>query len=264
MHNTLVSLILLFTILPQLTLQAHASSDYYKVTYHYNIGDVFTTNERGIWRTAKILDIDTNEQSSTIHVLLYNTTKQKPKLEEVNTLSISTYHSTIAHAKLEKKWLFIGNDTPLKAELKGYINYLKSHDFNKYAEATNQKVDDLIFRANTLYTKGYALNQAAQYQQAIEAYKQAIHIYPMYFEAIDNIGFAYMDMGDFQTAITYFDRSLAINPQGMTALYYKGMCYINLEDFARAIEVFKQGMHAFPEQKQVFEEIYIKLQKNNF
>ncbi|WP_152614573.1 tetratricopeptide repeat protein [Pseudoalteromonas luteoviolacea] len=262
MRNALVSLILLFTFLPVLTLHVQASNAYYKVTYHYNIGDVFTTKENGVWRTAKILDIDTNEQSSTIHALLYNSTKHKPKLEEVNKLSVATYHSTIAHAKLEKKWLFIGNDTPLKAELKGYIHYLKSHDFNKYAEATNQKVDDLIFRANTLYTKGYALNQAAQYKQAIEAYKQAIHIYPMYFEAIDNIGFAYMDMGDFKTAINYFDQSLVVNPQGMTALYYKGMCYINLEDYVRASEVFKQGMHAFPQQKHVFEEIYIKLQQD--
>ncbi|MDK1288160.1 tetratricopeptide repeat protein [Pseudoalteromonas umbrosa] len=262
MRNALVSFFLLFTFLPLLTEEVRASNAYYKVTYHYNIGDVFTTKENGIWRTAKILDIDTNEQSSTIHVLLYSNTKQKPTLASLDKLSILAYHSTIAHAHLEQKWLFIGNDTPLKAELKGYVNYLKHHDFNKYAEATNQKVDDLIFRANTLYTKGYALNQAAQYKQAIEAYQQAINIYPLYFEAIDNIGFAYMDMGDFQTAINYFDQSLQIHPKGITAQYYKGMCYINLEDYDSARKTFKHGIENFPEQSHVFEEIYNKLQQN--
>ncbi|MCF6441315.1 tetratricopeptide repeat protein [Pseudoalteromonas luteoviolacea] len=264
MRNALLSFFLLFTFLPLVSEEIRASNAYYKATYHYNIGDVFTINENGTWRTAKILDIDTNEQSSTIHALLYSNTKQKPTLTSLDELSILAYHSTIAHARLEQKWQFIGNDTPLKHELKGYINYLKHHDFNKYAEATNQKVDDLIFRANTLYTKGYALNQAAQYKQAIEAYKQAVNIYPLYFEAIDNIGFAYMDMGDFQTAISYFEQSLKIHPKGTTAQYYKGMCYINLEDYDSARHAFKQGMENFPQQKHVFEEIYIQLEQNSF
>ncbi|MCG7550734.1 tetratricopeptide repeat protein [Pseudoalteromonas sp. Of7M-16] len=261
MHNVLISFILLFTYLSVFTPGAHASNAYYKVTYHYKIGDVFTIKDGDLWHTAKILDIDTNAQSSTIHVLRYQPVTDKPALKQLRALPISAYHSTIAHAKLAQKWQFIGHEVPLKPELKGYISYLKHNDFNKYAEVTNQKVDDLIFRANTLYTKGYALNQAAQYKQAIEAYRQAINIYPLYFEAIDNIGFAYMDMGDFATAIDYFNQSLEIHPAGTTAQYYKGMCYINLEDYERAMATFKQGMESFPEQKQVFEEIYIKLQE---
>ncbi|KZN33998.1 hypothetical protein N480_22675 [Pseudoalteromonas luteoviolacea S2607] len=260
MRYIITTFCLLFSAFNASALESHESSAYYTKKQNVNIGDVYTFQEHGSWQTLKVLDTHSDEvNSTTVHVLIYRPRAEKPTLKSLRTMSIMTYHAPLSHELFTSDWLYIGNSTPLSTELKPYINYLKHNNFKKYAAATGQKVDDLIFRANTQYTKGYALSQAAQYEQAIEAYTQAIKIFPLYYEAIDNIGFAYMDMGEFEKAIEYFDRSLSVYPQGVTALYYKGMSYINLEDINNAIETFKLGIETFPKQRQAFEEMYHSL-----
>ncbi|KZN55047.1 hypothetical protein N474_16380 [Pseudoalteromonas luteoviolacea CPMOR-2] len=262
MRFLLITFFLLFSVLTVTTFKTQASAAYSPQVQRLHIGDIFSFQDGEAWQTIKILDIQTEAQTqTTVHVLIYQLSESKPTLHALRTQPILTYHTPVSQTLFSSKWFYIGNTTPQKSELKSYIKYLKNNDFKKYAEVTNQKVDDLIFRANTLYTKGYALSQAAQYQQAIAAYEQAISVFPLYYEAIDKIGFAYMDMGEFEKAIKYFDRSLEVYPKGTTALYYKGMSYINLEDLENALATFKQGMEKFPEQKETFEEMYQSLSK---
>ncbi|MBQ4813316.1 hypothetical protein A7985_12580 [Pseudoalteromonas luteoviolacea] len=260
MRYTITTLCLLFSTYNVAALEPQITTGYHAKKHSINIGDIFSFQENGAWQALKVLDTHTDEyNSTTVHVLIYKPSTTKPTLKSLRNQPILSYHAPLSHTLFTSDWQFVGHASPLSAELKPYINYLKHNDFKKYAAATDQKIDDLIFRANTQYTKGYALSQAAQYEQAIEAYKQAVNIFPLYYEAIDNIGFAYMDMGEFEKAIEYFDRSLGVYPEGATALYYKGMSYINLEDAANAIETFKQGIEAFPERKQAFEEMYNSL-----
>ncbi|MCF2857732.1 tetratricopeptide repeat protein [Pseudoalteromonas sp. SMS1] len=260
MRFILILFFLLFSVLTVSPFIVQASAAYAPQNHRLHTGDTFSFKDGDAWQTIKILDIHTDAHTnSTIHVLIYQPSESKPTLKTLRSQPILTYHAPTSEQLFTSQWLYIGNSTPQNSELKAYFNYLKHNDFKKYAAATNQKVDDLIFRANTLYTTGYALSQAAQYEQAITAYTQAINIFPLYYEAIDNIGFAYMDMGEYEKAIEYFDRSLAVYPQSSTALYYKGMSYINLEDIHNALATFKQGMEDFPEQKQIFEEMYLSL-----
>ncbi|KZX02095.1 hypothetical protein JL49_01690 [Pseudoalteromonas luteoviolacea] len=260
MRYIITTFCLLFCAFKVAALDHQKGSAYHAKKQNFNIGDIYTFQENDTWQTLKVLDTHSDEgNSTTVHVLIYQPSTVKPTLKSLRTTPIITYHAPLSHELFTSDWQYIGSSTPLSAELKPYINYLKHNNFTKYAAATGQKVEDLIFRANTQYTKGYALSQAAQYEQAIEAYTQAIKIFPLHHEAIDNIGFAYMDMGEFEKAIEYFDHSLSVYPQGVTALYYKGMSYINLEDINNAIETFKLGIESFPQQKQAFEEMYHSL-----
>lgn len=229
--------------------------------HQFVAGDVLVQKE-SLWKALKVLDIDKIEDKQvTLHVMVFENSKSKPSIKSLDKSPVKIYHAPIAAENFAQSWELLGNRNIENSELVGFIEYLKHTNFQRYAEVTNQNVDELISLANSKYKEAYALGKLSKYNEAIALYSEAVDIFPMFIEAIDNIAFTYMDMGDNENAIKYFDESLRIEPDGYTALYYKGQSYINLGDVDSAYTIFKEGMSRFPEKKSAFEEVYSKLQK---
>ncbi|MDR7122964.1 tetratricopeptide repeat protein [Rheinheimera soli] len=222
-------------------------------------GDVLVKKEI-LWKTVKILEVDKSENNQvTLHAVFFEESKEKPSLSNLNNVLIKIHHAPVDADGFKQSWELLGNSTVTNNELEGFFEYLKQTDFQRYAEVTNQNVDDLISAANAKYKEAYSFSQQSKFNEAIKLYSEAVDLFPMFVEAIDNIAFAYMDIGDNEAAIKYFDKSLNIEPNNFTALYYKGHCFINLRDRDAAIAVFEDGMTRFPEKKAAFEEMYLKL-----
>jgi tetratricopeptide (TPR) repeat protein len=68
-----------------------------------------------------------------------------------------------------------------------------------------------------LVSRGVALDNLGQYEDAIASYDKAIEIKPDYYEAWNNRGNALGDLGRFEDAIASFDKAIEIKPDNDSA-----------------------------------------------
>lgn len=66
--------------------------------------------------------------------------------------------------------------------------------------------------------RGYAYDNKAQYDRAIQDFNQAIRIKPDYALAFNNRGFAYQNKGDYNRAIQDYNQSLKLQPNYQKAI----------------------------------------------
>ncbi|MDT2020660.1 tetratricopeptide repeat protein [Methylocella sp. CPCC 101449] len=105
-------------------------------------------------------------------------------------------------------------------------------DLKKLCNSDDSTDDQTIFGCNgviaskpgrrdlaTAYNnRGYAYDNRAQYDRAIQDYSEAIRIDPKYALAFNNRGFAYQNKGDYVRAVQDYDQALKIQPNYKKAL----------------------------------------------
>jgi tetratricopeptide (TPR) repeat protein len=226
-------------------------------------GDIITQQkEEGGWSTIKILEIDQwPDGSETAHCLLYQASRSKPSMADVESLGVYAFHAPIDAGSFHTDWEVVGNIKPASEDLQGFIEYLKLTDFQRYANYTNQDINAVVSEANSNYKKAIALGEEGKHSEAIEFYSKAIELFPLFYEAIDNRAFTYMDLGKFDIALSGFEDSLRVNPNGLTAFFSKGECLLKLGRYEDALGVFKEGIEKFPEKAQLFQEFYNKTKR---
>ena len=234
-----------------------------KVSYvgDFSIGDIITHEQGSKWHVVKLIEIDQWEDGSFVfHVLTYKAVNKKPTLQDVSKLEIISYHAPVDGGSYEG-WLKISNSKPTKHEAIGYVEYLKQVDFQRYAEYTNQDIREIVSKANTLYKEANDKASAKNFKSAIELYSEAIDIFPLFFEAIDNRAFTYMDLGRYQQAYDDFTLSLSVNPNGKTAFFSRGECLLRLEKYEEAKAIFSDGIKRFPDDSELFRQFYSKAEQ---
>lgn len=230
-------------------------------------GDIISLQkENGSWRVVKILEIDEGPDNTlTAHCLTYKPVNKKPELADIENLEIFIFHAPIDAASFSTGWQLVANSMPHENELVGFVEYLKLTDFQRYAEVTNQEIDDLIFEANKNYQLAIEAGEKGNHKEAIALYSKAIDLFPLFYEAIDNQAFIYMDIGKYEKAINNFQHSLEVNPNGLTAFFSMGECLLKLGKYDEAMNIFKGGLVKFPDERSLFKEFYNKakaLRKN--
>jgi uncharacterized protein (TIGR02145 family) len=156
--------------------------------------------------------------------------------------------------------------SPLDAE--GYFNLGVDHaEAGRYQEAIEAfkqaiklKPDD----AEAYNNLGFAYNKLGRLQEAIEAYKQAIKLKPDYAEAHNNLGNVYNKLGRYQEAIDTFKQTIKLKPDLVEAHYNSGIAYKNLGRWEEAIEAFKQAIKLKPDFAEAYNNLgvaYYKLDR---
>ena len=81
-----------------------------------------------------------------------------------------------------------------------------------------------------------------QYEQAIEAFSNAIRIYDKYGAAYCGRGVAYIEKREYQKAMADLNEAIRLDPE--TARYYKyrGRLYAILEDYQKAVDDFNEAI----------------------
>ena len=84
------------------------------------------------------------------------------------------------------------------------------------------------------YDQGMFEFSMAEFEKAIECYRQAVGLDPIYFDAWHALGMAYLRAGKIQEAIDAGKRAVEINPNDMLAHTSLSMYYMKAGDKAAA------------------------------
>jgi len=99
---------------------------------------------------------------------------------------------------------------------------------------------------------GDAYRNLARYDDAIDAYRQALRIKPDAHGIWINIGDAYSDLKRYTDAINAYRQILRIKPEDARAWLGLGLAYRNLERYNDAIDACRQALRINPEDADVW------------
>jgi len=97
------------------------------------------------------------------------------------------------------------------------------------------------------YNIGVDYAEAGRWQEAIDAFKQAITLKPDYVEAYNNLGNAYGELGRYQEAIVAYKQAIKLKPDDALAHYGLGIAYLIIRDKGSALEEYKRLKTLNPE-----------------
>jgi tetratricopeptide (TPR) repeat protein len=99
---------------------------------------------------------------------------------------------------------------------------------------------------------GISYNELRQYQQAVDAYKQAIKIEPNHHVTYNNMGVSYIGLEEYQQTIKACQNTIKINPNYTKAYHNIGIAYSKLEQYQKAIDAYKKAIEIEPNYHKVY------------
>jgi tetratricopeptide (TPR) repeat protein len=135
------------------------------------------------------------------------------------------------------------------SEANWYNKGIALYDQGKYDEAI-QAFDEAIEinpqNANAWSTKGAALCQQDKNDEAIQAFDEAIEINPQNADTWNNKGTALASLGKYDEAIQAFDEAIELDPKYAYAWYGKGNALVNLGKYDEAIKAYDKAIEINP------------------
>ncbi|NES23569.1 MAG: tetratricopeptide repeat protein [Symploca sp. SIO3E6] len=128
-------------------------------------------------------------------------------------------------------------------------------DLKRYEQALDayqQAVEIKPGYAEAWQGQGNTLSQLQQYEEALEAYDQAIQIQPDYLEAWNSRGEALAQLQRYEEAIDAFDAALTIESDSLEAWQGRGDVQIKLQQYSAAIASFDQALELQPDYFQAW------------
>ena len=108
-----------------------------------------------------------------------------------------------------------------------------------------------------------ALYDAGRYEEALQAYKEALVERPESARLHLNVGDALFQLGDFEGALGEFERVSAADDPALAALghYNKGNAHFQLQDYAAAVEAYQQALQRAPGDADAKANLELALQR---
>jgi len=100
--------------------------------------------------------------------------------------------------------------------------------------------------ATDWYNKGLALKEQGKYDEAIQAYDEAIRLDPNYAEAWYKKGNALIGQGKYDEAIQAYDEAIRLDPNYAKAWYNKGTALYSQGKYDEAIEAYDEAIRLDP------------------
>lgn len=106
--------------------------------------------------------------------------------------------------------------------------------------------------AASFNTKGLALYAAGKFDEAAEAFKQAIKLKKDYPEAYNNLGDCYFQLEFFKEAIEAYKHVVRYEPNFAPARNNMGTAYYKLGEYKKAAEAFKEAIRLDPKTARTY------------
>ncbi len=106
--------------------------------------------------------------------------------------------------------------------------------------------------AEAFFNRGDNLYDEKQYDQAIDAFTQAILLKPDYPDAYNERGMAYDEKGEYDLAIQDYTQSVKLNPKYAAAYYNRGISYANKGDYDQAVLDYTRALKLKPDDADVY------------
>lgn len=228
-------------------------------------GDIcYQNNVDGSFSVVKILEVDDKQiggvQMQVYHVLIYANQVSLPEADFVPQLPIQTLHAPLAADDVNRNFSFLAHISVENEEINGYLEYLKHTDFSRYLEKVGLSQTEVLRAAQEAYNNGILFHDSNDFEKAVYEYEKAVDLFPLFYEALDNAGFANMRLGRFKEAIRFFQRSYEVQPESHVAFFEIGECLYKLGDLEKAKIHLQQGLKIWPTQ-EVFHELLKRMEK---
>ncbi|CAC9454413.1 TPR domain protein, putative component of TonB system [uncultured Gammaproteobacteria bacterium] len=125
----------------------------------------------------------------------------------------------------------IRNTENPKTAIDYFLLALNYHELGEYQEAIDACKEAIKIKPDyheAYYNKGTVYIKLKEYQKAIVAFKKAIKIKPDFYEACTNMGGAYSKLKKYRKAIKAYEKAIKIKPGYYEAHYSMGLAYIKL------------------------------------
>jgi tetratricopeptide (TPR) repeat protein len=130
--------------------------------------------------------------------------------------------------------------------LRGEQHY-KAGRYNEAIEAFKEAVRLRPNFAKAYNNLGSAYNSIGKYDEAIAALKQAIRLNPNIGLAYNNLGFAYMKKGKRDESVRLFKKAILLNPNLPDSYQNLGGAYIAIGKYDQAIAVLSKALRLNPD-----------------
>ena len=120
------------------------------------------------------------------------------------------------------------------------LPFSKSTLANNIVEIAEKERNTLS--ANSYVKEGIKKGKYGNYQEAVNAFSQAILIDEFHSIAYYNRGFAKFNLNDYEGAISDYDKAIEINPHYGIAYFNRGVSRYHLGDFEGAVSDYTQSI----------------------
>lgn len=103
--------------------------------------------------------------------------------------------------------------------------------------------EDQVQQLNRRFDQAASLLHAKQYEYAITALEDVVHIQPNMPEAYVNMGFAYLGLQMYDAAIQAFDKTLSLRLTQLNAYYGMAIAYEAKKDYEAALGSMRSYIH---------------------
>ncbi len=120
-------------------------------------------------------------------------------------------------------------------------------DWRGLLKLSQQWVKNQPKNAVALFNLGNAYTNLKQYDQAIQAYHEALRIQPEYADVWNNLGVTYNDLKQHDWAIKAYREALRIEPEDASTWYNLGGAYGDLKQYNQKIQAYLEALRIEPE-----------------
>jgi len=187
-----------------------------------------------------------------------------------------SHHQAGQIEEAKKLYLDILRQNPNQAQALNFLG-LVAQQTGEYSRAIKlaKKAVAIEPDARFFSNLGTAYRAEHKFEQAAEAFQQALKIDPSLIEAQFNLAGLYLDHGRNQEAITWFRKVISLKPTMLPAHEGLGQAFLNLDNFTEALSCVEsalrmspssisamtnkglalQGLGQFPEAREVYDKI---------
>lgn len=124
-------------------------------------------------------------------------------------------------------------------------------------------VQEIPDDARKLYKKGVNLLEDKK-ETGLDALKQAIDIFPTYYDALDRLGTEYVLLKRYEEAAPYLIRAVDVNNRSYTSFYALGVASYNLRNLTAAAEALRAAVSIKPlsVNAQLFYGMVLRIESN--
>ena len=120
-----------------------------------------------------------------------------------------------------------------------------------------QEVPD---NARKLYDRAVRQLENKQIEQGINSLKEAVGLFPTYFQALERLGIEYVRRQEYEPAYEVLARATKVNPNGAASLYVLGMVQFYMHQLSRTVESLRRSLLVAPNSPNAtFAHFYLAL-----